>query len=94
MSKLYTITFENSDNPDERLYLCPRGDGESYVLNDSKVGCACWKSYEEAYLFKENGLQGKGRVQSITLSENVQVNKVTKEEMKSIEKDLNVEIKS
>jgi len=44
----YTIQVKGAG--DVWLYLAPTGDGKSYILKESMVGCALWVDYVTAYL--------------------------------------------
>ncbi len=49
---MYVISILTSDG--SWAYLCPTGNGDSYILNATMLGAAIWPSYESALMMKEN----------------------------------------
>ena len=71
-------------------YLCPRGDGASYVIKATQLGAAMWNSFEEALVMKEAMFPNTTQTVRIKSFEKpANIAKVTNAELRSLETKLN-----
>lgn len=84
--KMYIIFTNGTEG--ETLYLCPRGDNESYVLKDTLLGAAAWSSYKDAFMFKNAHFGANFRIRLLD-TRKATVSKITMEERLEIEKTMN-----
>lgn len=84
---MISILTEN----DVWAYVCGHGDGISYIIKTTMEGAALWKTYEEAYLMKENLFPNSTQTIRIReMSRPDDVLSVSRAQMLQIEQEKNV----